>query len=103
MVDRTLVRIAGSVSIAGGIAFWVANLPLIAGYLCLSGVVLWVFTLGWHARYQSVLSQAPDGFQITGETYPNPPTGQLVDVWQRGIRRVYVRHDLPETESRSED
>lgn len=104
MVDRILVRAAGSLSIVGAMLFfWVVQVPLIAGFLLLVGLVLWAFTINWKARHEVVLSSPPEGFRPTGEHYSNPGAEHSVDVWHRGIRRVYVAHptsnEAPETTS----
>lgn len=94
LVDRIIVRAVGTVAILGGVAFFIAHLPTIGSYLVGSGIVFWLFTVSWKARYQRVLSQPPDGWEPTGETYLNPGGAGPVAVWHKGIRRVYVR--IPE-------
>ncbi len=91
LVDRTLVRATGIVSLVGGLIFLAIGVPSISYYLIPAGIIFLAFTVNWKARYENVLDEPPKGYEPTGEVYPNPG-GQPVEVWHLGIRRVYVRH-----------
>ncbi|MHB1610659.1 MAG: hypothetical protein ACYCT0_03100 [Sulfobacillus sp.] len=57
-------------------------------------MIFWTFTIGWTARYQRVLDEPPnreEGWEPTGETYLNPGGKGPVQVWHKGIKRVYAR------------
>ena len=90
LVDRVVVRGAGTVGLVGALIFFIVGVPAIGIYLALAGIAFWVFSLGWRARYENVLESAPEGFQPTGEVFVNPG-GSPVAVYFQGIRRVYVK------------
>jgi hypothetical protein len=91
-VDQIVVRGTGTVAVVGGIIFGMVGIPQIMYYLIGAGIILLAFSLGWNARYQRVLANVPQGgYEPTGEVYVNPG-GSPVEVWHKGIRRVYVRH-----------
>ncbi|MCY0864699.1 MAG: hypothetical protein OWQ57_07100 [Sulfobacillus sp.] len=93
MVDKKLVQGIGTVALFGSALFFgVLHVTAVGVYLLLAGVVFWLFTIGWTARYQRVLDAPPDGYRPTGEIYPNPGGDGPVAVYFRGIRRVYVKY-----------
>lgn len=91
LVDRSIVRGAGTVSLIGAVIFIFVGIPSISVYLALAGIVFWGFSLGWKRRYENVLESPPDGFRPTGEVYANAGGEGSVAVYFKGIRRVYVR------------
>lgn len=94
LVDRLIVRAVGTVAVLGGLAFFIAHLPTIGYYLVGSGIIFWAFSWSWNARYQNVRAEPPntaDGWEPTGETYLNPGGQGPVEVWHKGIKRIYVR------------
>lgn len=90
LVDRVVVRGAGTVGLIGAVIFFIVGVPAIGVYLALAGIAFWVFSMGWRSRYENVLDTAPEGFQPTGEVLVNPG-GSPVTVYFKGIRRVYVK------------
>lgn len=92
---RILVQAIGTLSIVGGIIFWVVGIPAISIYLLVAGIIYWLSTRKWTARYQRVLDAPPEGFVPTGEVYINPGSDDSVAVYYHGIRRVYVRVRRP--------
>ena len=91
LMERWLLRGAGTLALLGGLGFLLVGLRLIALYLALAGVAFWIASLGWHQRYENVLDAPPEGYRPTGEVYPNPEGSERVAVYFKGIRRVYVR------------
>jgi hypothetical protein len=97
---RSLLWAVGGISIVGAIIFFIMRLPTIGWYLFGAGVIFEIATLGWHQRYSHVLDTPPEGFIPTGEAYSNPGAHDPVTVWQKGIRREYVKgetQNAPET------
>lgn len=86
---RLLLVVAG-VSVAGGIGFLIAHIPSIGGYLIASGLVFAATGWRWTARFSHVEDNPPEGYEPTGEVYPNPGGLSPVYVWHNGIRRIYV-------------
>ncbi|MCY0880442.1 MAG: hypothetical protein OWS74_00450 [Firmicutes bacterium] len=92
LVDRTFVRVIGIVAIVGGLIFFGVNVPSVGYYLIGSGLIFLLSTWGWKKRYENVLEAPPEGFSPTGEIYINPGSTGPVEVWHKGIRRVYVAY-----------
>ncbi len=93
LVDRTIVRGIGTLSLLGAVIFVFVGVPTIAVYLALAGIAFWVFSRSWTRRYENVLDEPPEGFQPTGEIFSNPGAdSSKVAVYFRGIQRVYVKH-----------
>ncbi len=90
LMDCRLLRVFGGLGLVGGALFFLDGLPLIAAYLVSAGLAFIAFSIGFKRRYQNVLASPPDGYELTGERLPNPPDGGDVEVWHRGIARVYV-------------
>lgn len=95
LMDQRLLRAVGILALMGAALFFLNHFLLIASYLTLAGFAFLIASLGWDRRYQRVLKNPPAGFQFTGERLPNPPDG-WVEVWHRGISRVYVETDARE-------
>ncbi len=91
-VGKNVVGLTSLVSIIGGAAFFAIHLPSIGGYLLGAGILFALMYLTWPRRYQNVLESPPDGYTATGEVYTNPGDSDPISVWNKGIRRVYVRH-----------
>lgn len=89
LMDQRLLRAVGILALMGAALFLLNHFLLIASYLTLAGFAFLIASLGWDRRYQTVFKRPPSGFQFTGERLPNPPDG-WVEVWHRGISRVYV-------------
>lgn len=93
LVDRTIVRGIGTLSLLGAVIFFFVGIPTITVYLALAGIAFWVFSWSWTRRYENVLDEPPEGFQPTGEIFNNPGgESSEVAVYFRGIQRVYVKH-----------
>lgn len=91
MIGKQLVRSFGALVLLGGFLFFFAlNLPGLAYFLWIVGLVLELFTLGWQQRFSRVLDEPPDGFAPSGERYPNPGGRGPVAIWYSGRKRVYV-------------
>ena len=90
LFDQRWLRALSVLAWLGSALFFGDHLPLIGGYLAAAGFALLVTSLGFERRYQRVLGTPPEGFEPTGEQFPNPPHGNTVAVYHRGVRRVYV-------------
>ncbi|PSR38058.1 MAG: hypothetical protein C7B44_00595 [Sulfobacillus thermosulfidooxidans] len=90
-VDKILVRGAAIAALIGGAIFGFYGISAVMYYLIAAGLILLIFSIGWTQRYQRVYEQAPPEYAPTGEVYANPG-GSPVEVWHRGIRRIYVQH-----------
>lgn len=90
-----LLMVVAGVSVAGGIAFLVAHIPSIGGYLIGSGVVFFITGWGWRSQFARVAESPPEGWEPTGEEYPNPGGLSPVWVWHHGRRRLYVARSGP--------
>lgn len=96
LIGRSLVRSFGALVLLGGFLFFFAlDLPGLAYFLWIVGIVLELFTLGWTQRFLHVLPEPPEGFSPSGEVYPNPGGGGPVAVWYQDRRRVYVTGASP--------
>ena len=95
LMDRILLRAIGTLALVGGVIFFLDQLPLIGGYLVLAGLTFMAFSIGFRRRYQNVLKSPPDGYEFTGERLFTPPGEESVEVWHRGIARVYVAAARP--------
>ncbi len=90
LFDRRWLRALSVLSWLGSALCFGDRLPVIAIYLALSGFAFLTTSLGFNRRHQNVLTAPPQGYEPTGERYPNPPGGNMVAVYHRGIHRLYV-------------
>ncbi len=90
LFDRRWLRSLSVLSWLGSAIFFVDRLPLVGIYLGLAGFAFLMASLHFDRRYHRVLPSPPEGYEPTGERYPNPPGGNSVAVYHQGIRRVYV-------------
>ena len=93
LMDQRLLQAVSILSFLGGALFFLDRLALIGGYLVLASIVFMAASYRFNRRYQRVLEHPPAGYEFTGERVPNPPDGVYVEVWHRGISRVYVAAD----------
>jgi hypothetical protein len=91
LMDRRLLEGIGVLAVVGGVAFFLDAIPAIGVYLVAAGLIFLGFSQSMKRRYGTVLTAPPDGYRFTGERLPNPPDGGYVEVWHRGIARVYVQ------------
>ena len=98
LFDRGWLRSLTVLSWLGSAIFFIGRLPIIGIYLGFSGFAFLMASLHFDRRYQHVLTSPPEGYEPTGERYPNPPGDNSVAVYHRGIRRVYVVDKGPATQ-----
>lgn len=91
LMDRRFLQALGGLALIGAALFFLDDLPLIGAYLGLAGIAFGLSSIGFSQRHARIASTVPDGYTFTGECVPNPPDSDLLEVWHRGINRIYVK------------